>query len=334
MLAIADLGTLGNMLAYVVLSKELRPSSTAVLLKSLAVADTAVLLINAWMNSMSVLGAYYDDLGLRISGKVSYRYVATISWFCKTIAVYLVVFVSIERYIAVCKPLKAASICTVRKARISVGCLVIFSFGYNIPKLWYAGTLDSVWEKCPEEKKSNFLDSQYFYFIYVIGLYYLILFIIPVAVMMFSSVNLIKALRRRNLIGNDECRKLADNLTVRIVTVVTCFILLELPAIMINLLYTLNLHFSFMDKTCLNGSLIFSYSLGSFNSFINFYLYVLTGKNFRLTAIKLFKCRRKDSWSVSVKGKPRTGGQVVRLSSRVENVEGEVGQANTAYASP
>jgi len=54
----------------------------------------------------------------------------------QTGSVYLTLCVSIERYVAVCLPLKARSICTFGRARWFVLLIGLFAFLYNIPRFW------------------------------------------------------------------------------------------------------------------------------------------------------------------------------------------------------
>lgn len=50
------------------------------------------------------------------------------------ITVYLTLTVTMERYVAVCHPLRARSMCTYGRARIAVLCIIVASVAYNFPK--------------------------------------------------------------------------------------------------------------------------------------------------------------------------------------------------------
>ncbi len=54
----------------------------------------------------------------------------------QTGSVYLTLCVSVERYVAVCLPLKARAICTFGRARTYVLVIGFLAFCYNIPRFW------------------------------------------------------------------------------------------------------------------------------------------------------------------------------------------------------
>lgn len=54
----------------------------------------------------------------------------------QTGSVYLTVTVTVERYVAVCRPLRARSLCTYGRAKMYVLCVVLFSVLYNLPRFW------------------------------------------------------------------------------------------------------------------------------------------------------------------------------------------------------
>jgi len=65
----------------------------------------------------------------------------------QTGSVYLTLCVSVERYVAVCLPLRARSICTFGRARTFVLVIVFLSFCYNIPRFWEVTWQDTYYEE-------------------------------------------------------------------------------------------------------------------------------------------------------------------------------------------
>jgi len=54
----------------------------------------------------------------------------------QTGSVYLTLTVTLERYVAVCHPLRARSLCTYGRARIYVLLIVVFAVIYNLPRFF------------------------------------------------------------------------------------------------------------------------------------------------------------------------------------------------------
>lgn len=127
------LGTFGNLFSLVILlQSSMRRVSSYVYLAVLAVADTLVLftgLLRQWIG---------DITGTDIRRKYD--------WSCKTISalgyifsdysVWLIIAVTVERYLAVCHPLKAQRMCSPRRAvKISVGIFALL-FLINTHFFW------------------------------------------------------------------------------------------------------------------------------------------------------------------------------------------------------
>lgn len=101
----------------------------------------------------------------------------------QTASVYLTMTVSLERYVAVCHPLRARSLCTYGRARIYVIVIVLFSTLYNIPRLW-EGKIKTEWSEeynttvyCPVQ--SDFRDNEYYQTVYIHWLYLICMYLVP-----------------------------------------------------------------------------------------------------------------------------------------------------------
>lgn len=62
------------------------------------------------------------------------RYLYPLSTTAQMATVYLTLTVTMERYVAVCHPLKARSLCTYGRARTALFVIAVFSILYNLPK--------------------------------------------------------------------------------------------------------------------------------------------------------------------------------------------------------
>ncbi|XP_064651971.1 FMRFamide receptor-like [Lineus longissimus] len=241
-LVVALLGLIGNTLAYLVLRRELRPSSTSYLLKTLAVVDNLVLvtfilddsLVRIYI-STGTLESYY------VFYMIAHPFIWPFKWFIKTLSVYTIILVTAERYIAVCKPLQAASCCTIKKARIAFLAVCLFSLLYNLPKCWQLETIYRV-DACTGRsrpffiKRDSFASDFFWDTIYGVALYIVFLFAVPFLVLTVLNLFLIRKLRGGascdfQLTGyTDKRLRLSKMMTKRIVVIVSVFLILELPA--------------------------------------------------------------------------------------------------------
>ena len=75
-------------------------------------------------------GFYFANIFPYITPYIVYP----VGMIAQTGSVYLTLCVTIERYVAVCKPLKARSLCTFGRARIYVLCIGLWAVLYNLPR--------------------------------------------------------------------------------------------------------------------------------------------------------------------------------------------------------
>ena len=97
---------------------------------------------------------YFYDIFPYITPLVVYP----IGMIAQTGSVGCTICVTIERYVAVCQPLKARFLCTYGRAKIYVICISIFSILYNIPRFWEV-TSESFYHK---ERKNNITMVSFF----------------------------------------------------------------------------------------------------------------------------------------------------------------------------
>ncbi|XP_064624096.1 FMRFamide receptor-like [Lineus longissimus] len=313
MSSLAILGLVGNVLSFVVLGKEMRATSTSFILRSLAVVDNTILMTYALYFSFptvyTVTGQMVDYFEFH---QYFNRYLWGILWFCKTMGIYLVVFVTTERFIAVRLPLKAKILCTVRNARISVACLCVFSFAYNLPKIFlmdvgYAYDPCSPGQPKPVTILTPLNFNPYFESIYTYGLWYLLIVFVPWGMIIVMNSVMLWCLRRsaQGNLGSDQGKRARETkaITVRVMAVSVVFLLLEMPQVIANIIWALAIvtglaqsqEQNVLDIRLLHNVLGNTYFLSTVNSFINFYVYCVTGKNFRYTLKKMFKCCKRLS---------------------------------------
>jgi len=98
--------------------------------------------------------------------------------------VWLTVLVSAERYVAICRPLHAATVCTASRVRLAVLAIAVASVLFNVPRyveVEVAGS-GSVIVKSPVG------NAPAFRFVYTSAMYALALFLVPLGLLVYQHV--------------------------------------------------------------------------------------------------------------------------------------------------
>ena len=125
------LGTFGNIFSFVILAKNMLKMSTYSYLAVLAIMDISVLyigLLRMWIGQLTV------DI-LDISNWLC-KGLNFLGYVCSDSSVWLIIAVTVERYIAVCFPLRAPRMCNTRRALIVVILIIVALSLVNGHMLW------------------------------------------------------------------------------------------------------------------------------------------------------------------------------------------------------
>jgi hypothetical protein len=307
MLLIGPAGIAGNVLSFIVIGREKPFTSTSVILRSLAVADGMVLAAELLATTFRKMYDYFGILVMyREFQEMSYPYLWTLKWFSKTISIYLAVGVATERYIAVCKPLRAASVCTKRNAYIASTSIFICSFLYRIPLIFDYEVI-YLFDPCSGTRRPWWIYSALEYnrpyrIGYATTLQIIINCCIPICTLIFFTYAIISALKeaKKNLASQTSGRRSEETIAVtqRVLAVVVVFIVLETPGAIYQILESL-IQFSglgkFFNYDAVYGSSKICYFLGFFNSFVNFFIYCATGRRFRRTLRGMFNTGKQGN---------------------------------------
>ena len=294
---ISALGIIGNILSIVVLCNRRMQSSTSCYLIALAVFDIIVLISLVLFMS---LPTFYIARGQLEAYFRAYPYMHPFAYptalTAQTCSIYTTVAFTVERYIAVCMPLKAAKMCTASRARKTILFLVIISIIYNIPRMLEFKTVVT------EDPITNITSAAYvltdlgknstFRHIYFIYMQLIVMLAIPFVLLAVLNTLLIRAVKRSEMTtGKVNTRTRKENgLTIMLIAVIVVFMICQVPSIADNIfMVTLSpdLLYSpvFVKITCISTLMVIT------NSAINFYLYCVFGKKFRRVFCRIFcKC--------------------------------------------
>ncbi|OWF47147.1 Thyrotropin-releasing hormone receptor [Mizuhopecten yessoensis] len=126
------IGTIGNLLSFTAFRNSSGKVSTYPYLSALAIMDLLVIyigLLRLWVAQLS-------NFDIKDQTNWTCKVVAFLGYVCSDSSVWLIVAVTLERYIAGCYPLQAANLCRIRKARFIVFVPILALCVVNSHFLW------------------------------------------------------------------------------------------------------------------------------------------------------------------------------------------------------
>ncbi|KAH3833762.1 FMRFamide receptor-like [Dreissena polymorpha] len=274
-------GLIGNTLTVIVLRNKVMHSSTNTFLTGLAIWDMVVLLGSLLLITLPELSQSFNN---NVHPYVVV-FVYPVCLIAQTSTIWITVSFTVERYIAVGYPLKAASMCTVTHARIAVIVVSVAALLYNFVR-WFEYQVDST-ENLKAIKTTLSNNSQYntVYFLYT---YTIVMLVIPLGLLAVLNTFLVLAVRRSRVQQKTMHVRQAreNNVTLMLISVVVVFMICQIPALVYNIIYAIhNRKLDTFQIEILSSTRNF---LVTFNSAINFILYCAFGQKFRCVFIRTF----------------------------------------------
>ncbi|KAK3596653.1 hypothetical protein CHS0354_006204 [Potamilus streckersoni] len=141
-------GTFGNIFSFIILTRHVRKVSTYNYLTVLAIMDILVLyvgLLQLWIGELT------DEIVNH--GRWLCKILIFLGYVSSDASVWLIIAVTVERFIAVCFPLKAYTMCNIRKARCIIFLVICLICIINVHFLWTVdlksvSSNDTVGRKC------------------------------------------------------------------------------------------------------------------------------------------------------------------------------------------
>lgn len=276
-------GLFGNIVSIVVLRKDKERKEALFLLQALAIADGLYLIVALLRYPLKYIVP--DEL----TYTVMQPYVFPLLKVCQAIAIWMMVLVTIDRFIYVCHPLRAPLIFNSRSRRIMAISVFVICFLYNLPR-FFDSCIRSFFNPCTNTTVASMVYVPAFhnvlYFdIYMYGLYLVLLYVGPLSILTFMNFRLVKAIkhsiqRHRDCSGNN----LNDNnATLVLIIIVLVFLVCETPELILKVIILIDRNVESMqiyDSGVVSLTTI-SKLLMVINSSVNFFIYLTFGKRFR-----------------------------------------------------
>lgn len=303
--ALCLLGFAGNTLSMLCLWRDRSKSATPFLLVSLELADTLFLIAVLVLRVLPSVQTYTGQLGGLVP---AFPYFGRYGWPCaltaETATIYLTILVTLNRYVAVCRPYETSKFCSLADAKRHVVIVCAFAVLYNLPRFFE-------YEFAPIEDANNNVTGRgvvlshlgvdrTYQILYANVLYCLVFFLGPFVALVFLNSELIAALRetkrkRMKVLNMDSSSSRSeDDITLMLIVVVVVFVVCQTPA------STTQVLLSFLSDNMRGCPSTFFYYerisdlLVVVNSSINFIIYCFCSRRFRQILSDLM-CQGKEA---------------------------------------
>lgn len=293
LIIICAIGIPGNIAALITLAK-MRPLSSSLLyMVALAVVDTVALIIKILYLQITTVNIPLLDVGCKLIflfGTFSMQYS---SW--------ILVSMTVERFIAIWFPLKVSKWCTRQRAIIVMLVIGTLLMGLNFHYLWTYHEVEHSFYTYHCTSFPEYMDFENNVWYYLDGLAYSIIpFIVLIVCNIMIIVGIKRSSRKQRALTNKmdklqsaDKAKQQSQITIMLVTISIVFVLFTMPNCIffiiqgkINYLATPHSHAIWV----LWMQVIFF--LSDANHAINFYLYFLSGQKFRQKFKSMVCCRK------------------------------------------
>ena len=295
------LGLVGNILSFLVMIRpKNRKVSTCVYMAAISINDNILLSfdIHVWF-VIAVHKRKWHEWECKSNTYFAYL--------CLQTATYLVLAMTIDKYIAIQWPHKSAWYSSPRRAKIIVSTVIISVAMYNLPHFFITAVVAG---NCYGYSAKGILTKVYSWFTIVINAFIPFTLLIHMNYVTVKTVRNSRKMFRNNIKttgidAREKSMKSAENqLTTMLLLVTTLFSILLLPTY-IRFIYAAFVSSDTPSKYAMSIFIFeISYKLYVTNSGINFFLYCISGKKFRNDLKEILCCMSSANSSPSMESRP------------------------------
>ncbi|XP_013380798.1 FMRFamide receptor-like [Lingula anatina] len=320
-------GICGNTLAFLVFLREKKKGPSSIILQALAVSDNLIL-INTLVEFSFAF--FYPHTGLLEDYFFAHRqfslYTYPLHYIFITSSTWLLVLLTIHRYIAVCKPLHAKKMSSVKHARIQAAGVFLFSIAFNMPKFFDVKDVGITYLTSYNDDMSykTVLQKNFALKIsYRIVLTTLVMYIIPIGAMAIMNGKLISKLResKKQRLAMGKTSTDRDSINHILVAVVIIFMCCTTPIFFSQIVMSF---VDFLPRNVLMNYFYFIpflFLLVAVNAALNFFVYTLIGQKFRsgLREMICSTCATEEQTNATVKSSNNRESTMSNKSDEADN---------------
>ena len=308
---IGTLGLLGNIVSIIVLRQDKERRQTLLLLQIMALSDGLYLVaaLVRYPLKYMIEEAPYQHIQL-------YGY-PLLKMF-QTITIWMMVLVTVDRFIYVCKPLHAQDMFRQKTRRTFAVLVFVFGTIYSLPRFFESCLM--TYDICDNKTKTIVIirkefHNVYYYNIYRYAMHILFLYMGPLVTLCVMNIQLIITIRKSRQLHREMRRpsfsssssyrtnaltyrttsarhyppshaynsQTENNATLVLIIIIIVFILCETPESLLRIVIALDQHIEYIDaiSPAFYRCNTMSVLLMVINCSINFLIYLLFGRRFR-----------------------------------------------------
>lgn len=313
---IAVAGIIGNILSLIVLCHHKQILTTTLVLQALAIADTMVLVLTLLLRSFRYVGIPgYDEMLPYV-----FPWAFPTMYQIRLVDTWLTVLLTVDRYIAVCHPLHAQHLCTIRRTYVIIIVTVAAVTLFCVPRYFEYERVDLSVARTGF-RPTALMANQAYAIGYCIIMFFVVMYLVPMTILTVLNGWILVALRRSQAMrsatlgfhqgastasgvssarhtGNGSSSAATRTVTLIAMTIVLICIVCNVMAMVAHIIYSLQTAFreelGFLEhyrRHLANYSNI----LITLNSAINFVVYCAFSRKFRNVFVRVFFRRRPHS---------------------------------------